>query len=61
MLSGFVKRDVSLRMGLIGFDIEFVGVNIIKFEVSEFANTNTGLKQEFDDGMDTDVVSADVS
>jgi len=61
LLGGFVKGNLSLRMRFIGFDIEFVGVNIVKFQVSEFANTDTGLEEKFNNGIDADVIAADVS
>jgi len=45
----------------ISLDGKFVRLNIIEFKVGEFANADAGLEKEFNDGMDTDVIAADIS
>lgn len=49
---GFVRTNVHFGVGQI---------QIVEFEVGEFTNADTGLKKDFNDGRDADVVAASVA
>ena len=61
MLGGFIEGDFATGMRFIGLDEEFIGVDIFETEIGEFADANAGLEEEFDNGVDADVVTAGIA
>ncbi len=58
-----VKRNVSGRVRFVSANFEeiFLKIQVLKLNVGQFTDTNSGLKKEFDNGVHTWIFSASIA